>query len=80
MTQDDEARSRGRFIAINAIRVGGVAMVLFGLAVVHGAITLPEAIGYALIVFGLVETFLVPALLVRVWSTNDRQPPSAPRR
>lgn len=75
---EEEARARARFIAINAIRIGGVAMILFGIAVVQRMVSLPEWIGFALLVFGVVETFLIPALLARVWNTNDRNPPRGP--
>ncbi len=77
-SQDEEALARNRFIVIGAMRAGGVAMIMFGLAVVQRLISLPEWIGFVLIVFGMFETFVVPTLLSRIWSTNDRNPPRQP--
>lgn len=73
--QSDEQRAKGRFIAINAMRVTGVVMVLMGIAILQRAIDLPEVAAYVLIAFGLVEAFVAPAVLARAWSSNDRDPP-----
>lgn len=73
--QSDEQRARGRFIAINAMRVTGVVMVLMGIAILQRAIDLPELAAYVLIVLGLGEAFVAPAVLARAWSTKDRDPP-----
>ena len=77
--QDEEALARNRFIVIGAMRAGGVAMIMFGLAVVQRLVSLPEWLGFGLIVFGMIETFVVPTLLSRIWSTNDRNPPRQPK-
>lgn len=73
--QSDEQRAKSRFIAINALRLTGVVMVLMGIAVLQNAIDLPEVAAYVLIVLGLVEAFVAPAVLARAWSGNDRDPP-----
>ncbi len=70
--QQAEARARGRFMVINAVRIGGVLMILAGLAISNGALDLPEPVAWVLIVLGMVETFLVPTLLSRMWSSNER--------
>lgn len=72
---DDEQRAKSRFIAINAMRVTGVAMVLMGVAVLQRAIDLPQMAAYVLIALGLGEAFVAPAVLARAWSSNDRDPP-----
>lgn len=71
----EEQRARGRFIAINVMRVTGVVMVLMGIAITQRAIDLPEMAAYVLIVLGLIEAFVAPAVLSRAWSSNDRDPP-----
>lgn len=75
---EEDARAKGRFMVINLMRIGGIAMILMGIAVVQRMIALPDWAGYLLIALGMMETFLVPTLLARVWSSNDRNPPSPP--
>lgn len=67
-----DLRARNRFLAINVIRITGVAMVLAGIAVRNGALDLPDWAGWLLIVLGMAEAFLFPTLLARQWSSNDR--------
>ncbi|MEO5707296.1 MAG: hypothetical protein ABIT10_07115 [Alteraurantiacibacter sp.] len=69
----DDARARGRFIALNAMRVGGVVMVLLGLAVSQGKFDLPEWTAYLLIALGMIEAFAMPLIFARMWrSEKDR--------
>lgn len=67
-----EARARGRFMLINAMRIAGVVMILAGIAVFNNALPLPHWAGYVLLVLGMIETFITPTLLAGVWSTNDK--------
>lgn len=66
-----ETRARNRFMAINVVRISGVLMVLAGLAVMNGALDLPEVVAWGLIGLGLAEVFIFPTLLSRKWSTNN---------
>ena len=68
-----EARARGRFMLINAMRIAGVVMILAGIAVFNGALPLPDWAGYVLLVLGMFETFVTPTLLARLWSTNKKR-------
>jgi uncharacterized membrane protein len=70
-----EGRAKSRFLVISAMRIAGVAMILLGIAVLQRVVTLPEWTGYLLIVLGMAETFLMPQILARLWSTGDRLPP-----
>ena len=63
--------AKPRFIAIQALRWSGAAMVMFGLLIVYGRIDLPEAAGYALTVVGLIDALIMPTVLARRW----RSPP-----
>ncbi|MDE8652631.1 hypothetical protein [Novosphingobium album (ex Liu et al. 2023)] len=63
--------ARSRFFAIQAVRTSGVAMVVIGLLVSDGAIPLPAVAGHVLIAIGLVDTFLIPAVLARKWSSRE---------
>ncbi len=74
-SQPDDTQARNRFLMIQLMRIGGVAMVLFGIAVLRDAVDLPDLAGYVLLVMGIGEAFVVPHMLARLWSTNDRNPP-----
>lgn len=70
-----EKQAKGRFMAISAMRIAGVAMILLGIAVLQRAVVLPEWAAYLLIVLGMVETFVMPQVFARIWRTSDRLPP-----
>lgn len=67
---DDPARAR--FMIINLLRVGGLAIFVFGLLVTQGRFGLPPAAGYVLMALGIADIFLAPLILARRWRT----PPS----
>lgn len=64
-----DALARKRWAAISALRAVGVAMIVAGLLIVNHAVALPEAVGYVLVGFGLLDTFLMPQYLARKWRT-----------
>lgn len=66
MSQDP---AKARFIAIQAMRWTGLAMVLVGLMIVYHRIDAPKELGYGLTVLGLIEALIVPTLLARLWKT-----------
>lgn len=66
---DDDTRARNRFIAIQIVRLSGVAMVLLGLLVMNGRLHWPREAGYILAVLGLFGALLAPILLARNWKT-----------
>ncbi|WP_338241151.1 hypothetical protein [Aurantiacibacter hainanensis] len=68
-----EAQSRQRFMLINFMRIAGVVMILAGVAVFNDALPLPDWAGILLLVLGMVETFVTPTLLARIWSTNEKR-------
>ncbi len=72
---ETEKQAKGRFMAISAMRIAGVAMILLGIAVLQRAVVLPEWAAYLLIVLGMVETFVMPQVFARIWRTSDRLPP-----
>lgn len=65
-------RARARFIAIQALRWTGVAMVLIGLLAMNGRIDLPRAAGYILVAVGLFDVLIMPTVLARRWRTPRR--------
>ena len=64
-----EEVARGRWMAINAIRIAGVVMVVVGILGLQGVFEFPEMLGYVLVVVGIVDIFVVPQVLARKWRT-----------
>ncbi len=64
---DDEALARSRFMLLNLARLGGLAMVLIGIAIHYGKIPAPELAGYVLMPVGLVTFFFLPKFLASKW-------------
>ena len=65
--RDDKAQ--GRFMVMQMLRLSGVALVILGLAIVNGRLDLPAIAGYAFIVVGVADSFVIPALLARRWKS-----------
>lgn len=61
--------AKGRFIAIQALRWSGLAMVIIGLLVIQKKIALPMEVGYGLFLLGLFDALIMPSLLARRWRT-----------
>jgi hypothetical protein len=61
--------AKGRFFAIQAARLSGVAMVVLGLVIVNGKLGWPQPLGYVLLAAGLFDALFVPILLARRWKT-----------
>lgn len=66
-----EAQARNRYIVLNAVRIGGLAMLMIGLAMARGVIGGPYWLGVALAVAGLIDFFFAPRLLARGWASQD---------
>lgn len=64
---DDQAK--GRFLAIQLIRLTGVGLTLFGLLIIARKIDLPIEAGYVLFVIGLIDALIAPILLARRWKS-----------
>jgi hypothetical protein len=67
MNQPDPAKQR--FIVLQLMRLSGAFFALLGLLVVAGKADLPKAAGYAFLVVGFVDLFVVPLLLARRWKS-----------
>lgn len=68
----EEVRARQRYIILNAVRIGGLGMLLVGVAIARGVVDGPYALGVVLAVAGLLDFFFLPRLLARRWKTGDR--------
>lgn len=67
MTQKDPAQQR--FIAIQLIRLTGVAMAVFGLVAIAGRTSLPLVAGYVLFGIGMFDALAMPIILARRWKS-----------
>lgn len=67
--QASDTAARNRWVAINAIRLSGVAMVLIGILMLRGIIPSPQWAGYLVLAIGLVDVFAMPQVLARKWRT-----------
>jgi uncharacterized membrane protein YhaH (DUF805 family) len=68
----EEETARKRYIAMNAVRIGGIAVLLLGLAMARGVVPGPWWLGAFLAVDGLLAFFFLPTLMVRRWKRADR--------
>ena len=61
----------GRFLALQGVRLGGAVMVVLGAMIIAGTIDAPNAVGFVLMLIGVVELFVVPLMLARMWRSGD---------
>lgn len=71
MTESDAAARH--FFQINFTRILGVAFVVFGMLVATDRVLpqWPNWIGYLSIANGLVDVFVLPAIMTRKWRTPE---------
>lgn len=65
----DESLARRRFMAIQAMRWAGVALVIFGLLVITRRIDMPKEAGYVLFLVGVIDALIMPTVLARRWKS-----------
>lgn len=70
-----EARQHQRFVILNALRFGGIALVMLGFTIVRGVIDLPWAAGAVFAVVGMLEFFFLPRFIARRWNAGDDKTP-----
>lgn len=68
--QDQERLARTRFGILTAIRVSGVALMLFGMGVIGTGLIEPrDLVGGIIFVAGFIDGLVVPQILTRKWRT-----------
>lgn len=69
---ENEARARQRYLVLNAVRLSGLALVLFGIVIARGVLPfdVPWVVGVVIAVVGLVEFFFLPRLIARRWKSE----------
>jgi hypothetical protein len=72
-TDGSEADARNRWMIIQALRTMGVALAVFALLLIRGVVDVAgasnEILGYALLVVGLGDAFVIPQLFAKKWRT-----------
>lgn len=68
MSQDP---AMARFFIIQAVRISGVALAVFGLITLAGKSPLPPIAGLVLTLVGMIDAYLGPVYLSKRWKTPD---------
>jgi len=71
-----EAAAKQRFFALNLFRLSGVAIVMFGFAIMLGKFGFVEGqkakiMGAIIACVGMFQTLMVPRILSRAWRTPE---------
>lgn len=69
---DAEAQAKVHFFIISSTRLVGAILVMLAILVLIGTLDWPEWVGYILLGIGLVDSFVIPQILVRRWSSRER--------
>lgn len=69
-----EKTARNRFMIMNVARIGGLAMLMVGVAITRFVpySSVEWIVGAALAVMGLLEFFFLPAIIAKRWKAGDR--------
>jgi membrane protein implicated in regulation of membrane protease activity len=73
---DDEARSQKRLLAYSALRLGGLAIFLLGIAIMYTDLLRPGGwpqAGAIVVIIGVIDALLAPRLLKRAWDRQDQE-------
>jgi hypothetical protein len=71
----DDSKWRRRLLAYSAVRAGGVAIFLFGVAIVYTDLLRPGGwprVGAIVAILGAIDALFAPRLLKRAWDERDR--------
>jgi len=67
-----DAMAKQRFMAMQVMRLFGVALFVFGIVIIRGILPLPRVAGYVLAVVGIFDMFIMPVILARRWKSPPR--------
>jgi hypothetical protein len=74
MTPDEQEKlARKRFMLLSVTRFASVAFVMLGIANLGGQLfpLVMPYLGYALLVIGVLEFFMIPIMLKKIWARQD---------
>ncbi len=66
-----EEQAKQRFMILNLVRLVSIGIMAIGVAIIAGKIDVPEAVGYILLVVGLIDYFIMPVIMKRAWKKSD---------
>jgi len=67
-----ETRARARYMVLNLMRIGAIAIAIAGFAGANGALPLPYIPSVVIAVCGIFAFFFAPPLMVKRWKAGDR--------
>ena len=73
---DDDARARNRLIAYSLVRMGGLAIFFFGIAIIYTNLVRQGGwpqLGAIVAIMGAIDAVFAPRLLKKAWDQQDRQ-------
>jgi hypothetical protein len=68
MTEDQAKR---RFLLLSLMRAVAIGIVMFGVAIIAGKTRADETVGYAFLVIGATNFFVIPWWLKKVWQAQS---------
>ena len=74
----DDRNARNRLLAYTAVRAGGLAVFLLGVAIIYTDLLRPGGwpqIGAIVAIMGVIDAFFAPRLLKKAWDEQDRLKP-----
>ena len=72
----DDALWRKRLLAFSAVRLGGLAIVFLGVAILYGDLLREGGwpqLGAIVIIMGVIDAIFAPRLLKKFWEQQDRE-------
>jgi hypothetical protein len=76
MPMDDDVTARNRLLAYSAVRLGGLAIFLLGIAIFYTDLARPGGwpqVGAIFVIMGVLDATLGPRILKRSWDEKDRR-------
>ena len=72
-TPEGRDPAKARFYFIAAHRVVGVVLLVLGIMAMEGRIDWGEGVGKVLAIVGLIDFFLIPLMLARMWKSLPQE-------
>jgi hypothetical protein len=75
MSMDDDTQARNRLLAYTAVRLGGLAIFFFGIAIIYTDLIRPGGwpqLGAIVAIMGVIDAMFAPRLLKKAWDQQDR--------
>jgi hypothetical protein len=72
---DDDTQARNRLLAYTAVRLGGLAIFFFGIAIIYTDLIRPGGwpqLGAIVAIMGVIDAMFAPRLLKKAWDQQDR--------